>query len=56
VKVRLHRARALLRESIQQRLDGEARALYQFDGERCDRMVRAVFTRLDAKEGASDSP
>ena len=46
VKVRLHRARAQLRHSIDRRLDGEARALYQFDGERCDRIVRAVFAHL----------
>ena len=48
VKVRLHRARAQLRQSIDRRLEGEARALYQFDGERCDRIVRADFTRLAA--------
>jgi RNA polymerase sigma-70 factor (ECF subfamily) len=46
VKVRLHRARALLRESIEERLEGEVTALYQFDGERCDRIVRAVFSRI----------
>jgi RNA polymerase sigma-70 factor (ECF subfamily) len=46
VKVRLHRARALLRQSIDQRLEGETRALYRFDGKRCDRIVRAVITRL----------
>lgn len=46
VKVRLHRARAQLRESIDRRLGSEARALYQFNGERCDRIVRAVLSRL----------
>jgi hypothetical protein len=40
VKVRLHRARALLRQSIDKRLDGKARTLYRFDWERCDRIVR----------------
>ena len=46
VKVRLHRARALLRETIEERLEGEAHTLYRFDGERCDRIVEHVFKRL----------
>lgn len=46
VKVRLHRARARLRETIEERFEGEARMLYQFDGERCDRIVQHVFSRL----------
>lgn len=46
VKVRLHRARALLRAWIDRKLGAEVRRLYQFDGERCDRIVRAVLDRL----------
>lgn len=46
VKVRLHRARALLRQRIDQRLGEEVRRLYQFDGPRCDRIVRGVLARL----------
>lgn len=46
VKVRLHRARSRLRDSIEHRLGGEVRRLYQFDGERCDRIVRSVMSRL----------
>lgn len=46
VKVRLHRARARLRETIEHRLGREVRRLYQFDGERCDRIVRSVMSRL----------
>lgn len=46
VKVRLHRARALLRRHIDAQLGAEVRQLYQFGGERCDRIVRAVLARL----------
>jgi RNA polymerase sigma-70 factor (ECF subfamily) len=46
VKVRLHRARSLLRERIDERMGTEVRRLYQFDGERCDRIVRRVMERL----------
>lgn len=46
VKVRVHRARVLLRKQIDQLIGKEARQLYQFDGERCDRIVQAVLKRL----------
>ena len=46
VKVRLHRARTLLRDRIDERLGVSVRQLYQFGGERCDRIVHAVLTRL----------
>ena len=46
VKVRLHRARSLLRQRIDARIGEEVRQLYQFDGERCDRIVQSVLTRL----------
>jgi RNA polymerase sigma-70 factor (ECF subfamily) len=49
VKVRLHRARALLRQRIEARIGEEARQLYQFDGERCDRIVRSVLARLSSR-------
>jgi RNA polymerase sigma-70 factor (ECF subfamily) len=45
-KVRLHRARELLRKRIDARLGKEVRKLYQFDGERCDRIVHGVLRRL----------
>lgn len=45
VKVRLYRARQQLRRHIDQRLGQEVRQLYQFDGQRCDRIVSAVLTR-----------
>jgi RNA polymerase sigma-70 factor, ECF subfamily len=46
VKVRLHRARSLLRAGIDQRIGEETRRLYVFDGEHCDRVVRNVLERL----------
>lgn len=46
VKVRLHRARALLRSWIDVRMGEEAHRLHRFDGARCDRVVRSVLARL----------
>ncbi len=46
VKIRLHRARSRLRKSIERRLGDDVTRLYQFDGERCDRIVRNVMSRL----------
>ncbi len=46
VKVRLHRARKLLREGIDERLGVAVRELYQFGGVRCDRIVKSVLSRL----------
>lgn len=46
VKVRLHRARAALRRTIERRLGEEVHSLYAFAGERCDRLVAAVMTRI----------
>jgi RNA polymerase sigma-70 factor (ECF subfamily) len=46
VKVRLHRARAALREEVEDRMGAELRQVYQFDGARCDRIVRSVLERL----------
>lgn len=46
VRIRLHRARSRLRKSIERRLGEDVTRLYQFDGERCDRIVRNVMSRL----------
>jgi RNA polymerase sigma-70 factor, ECF subfamily len=48
VKVRLHRARALLKEHITQRLEGGARQAFQFHAVRCDRVVANVLQRIAA--------
>lgn len=45
-KVRLLRARALLRESLGQRLGPLLEDVFAFDGQRCDRIVAHVCARL----------
>lgn len=47
VKVRLHRARSLLRKKIDKQIGKDVRRLYQFDGRRCDRIVQRVLSILD---------
>jgi RNA polymerase sigma-70 factor, ECF subfamily len=46
IKMRLHRARAMLRTDLMQRVGATAPEVLRFDGERCDRIVRKVMTRL----------
>ena len=46
VKVRLHRALALLRSDIDAQLGTEVRRLHQFAGARCDGLVAAVLERI----------
>ncbi len=46
VKVRLHRARALLRRELFARVGHNASAAFPFYAPRCDRVVKAVFERL----------
>ena len=46
VRVRLHRAKRGLRQTLDDRIGREVRRLYLFDGPRCDRMVENVFARL----------
>jgi len=46
VRVRLHRARAALRQSVEKRLGKEVRGLFHFAGTRCDAMVERVFGLL----------
>jgi RNA polymerase sigma-70 factor, ECF subfamily len=46
VKTRLHRARALLRGAIEQRIGEHLDEAYEFGAERCDRVVAAVLGRL----------
>jgi RNA polymerase sigma-70 factor (ECF subfamily) len=47
VKTRLHRARALLREELYERAGVSAPAAFSFHLTRCDRVVSAVFARLE---------
>lgn len=46
VKVRLHRARALVRKQLYATAGAQAHAAFGFMGERCDRVVNAVLLRL----------
>lgn len=52
VKVRLHRSRAHLQSWIDRRIGEEARRLYVFAGESCDRVVRRVLERI-GRDGSS---
>jgi RNA polymerase sigma-70 factor (ECF subfamily) len=46
VKTRLHRARRLLREALQEKLGSALQDTYAFDGERCERMTETVLGRI----------
>jgi RNA polymerase sigma-70 factor (ECF subfamily) len=48
VKVRLHRGRAILRESISDRVGTTAREAFPFMGTRCERMTALVMRRVTA--------
>jgi RNA polymerase sigma-70 factor (ECF subfamily) len=50
VKVRLHRARALVRKQLMATMGSPAPPVFEFMGERCDQMVRRVFARLLAEK------
>lgn len=46
VKVRLHRARALVRRTLYRQSGQNVRELYAFPATRCDRVVAAVLSRI----------
>lgn len=46
VKTRLHRARALIRRAVTERIGATAAAAFQFHAPRCDRVVSFVLSRL----------
>ena len=50
VKTRVHRARRLLQGQLSSELQTALEGIYQFDGDRCDRIIAVVFSRLDATE------
>lgn len=50
VRVRLHRGKKLLRESMGSRMQSDAPAAFAFLGPRCDRVVAAVMARLSPAE------
>jgi RNA polymerase sigma-70 factor, ECF subfamily len=49
VRTRLFRARALLREALDRDMDSARGGVFGFDGARCDRIVSAVVSRLEAE-------
>lgn len=46
VKMRLHRARAMLRSDLMERVGARTTEAFRFDGARCDRLVRGVMARI----------
>ena len=46
VKTRLHRARAALRASLENRVGEQMKNAYTFGNERCDRVVAAVLAQV----------
>jgi len=52
VKVRLHRGRAILRETISDRVGSTARETFPFMGTRCERMTALVMRRVTASSNA----
>lgn len=54
VKVRLHRARALLRKSLYARAGMESKEAFNFQAVRCDRVVKVVFERIQKQSSKTD--
>jgi len=54
VKVRLHRARALLRKSLYARAGMERKEAFNFHAVRCDRVVKNVFERIQKQASKRD--
>jgi RNA polymerase sigma-70 factor (ECF subfamily) len=52
VKTRLHRAHAMLRRELHARARGSLTDLYAFHAVRCDRVVKAVFERIERQASA----
>ena len=49
VKTRLHRARAMIRRAVTERLGAATAGAFQFHAVRCDRVVEAVLRRIAAR-------
>lgn len=56
VKVRLHRARALLRKSLYVRAGMEKKEVFNFHAVRCDRVVKNVFERIQKLISKTEGP
>ena len=55
VKVRLHRARALLRKGLYARAGMERKEAFNFHAVRCDRVVKNVFERIQKHNSKMDN-
>jgi RNA polymerase sigma-70 factor (ECF subfamily) len=55
VRVRLHRARACLRQRLTDDLGPELDEVFRFDGDRCGRLTQAVMAALTDPDAHSDS-
>jgi RNA polymerase sigma-70 factor (ECF subfamily) len=55
-KTRLHRARILLRDALYERAGIESAAAFSFEAPRCDRVVAAVFERIETIDQSSPMP
>ena len=49
IKVRLHRARSMVRRALYRKTGSCARELFTFPATRCDRVVSAVLQRIQAQ-------
>jgi RNA polymerase sigma-70 factor, ECF subfamily len=55
VKVRLHRARALLRKELSAAVGPNAPQVFEFMGARCDRVVTRVMERVRSLQGVDEA-
>lgn len=55
VKTRLHRAHAMLRRNLHSRARGRIADLYAFHATRCDRVVKAVFERIQTHQSGNST-
>ena len=55
VRTRFFRARAMLKESLLEKIDGATRAVYDFHLSRCDRVVAAVLARIGVTGTANET-
>lgn len=54
IKTRLHRARRLMQHNLNQHIEQAGLDVYEFAGQRCDRLVRKVFEKLNPHTNASN--
>ena len=55
VRSRLFRAKAMLRDSLAEEFDAATQDVFAFDGERCNRIIRAVLARIGS-DGPQPAP